>query len=126
MPLPLGFTGARLDRADRLRTDAEAFAAATQDPRATCLAMDGIDPVPGERGGLIWEPLDPADELRDAAFDVANPAATSRNELSAASRCSMISCCNTSGGGRSSRFSRLSSFSQKMSRFSLSSLISSS
>ena len=62
MPLPLGFTGARLDRADRLRTDAEAFAAATQDPRATCLAMDGIDPVPGERGGLIWEPLDPADE----------------------------------------------------------------
>ena len=53
---------ARLDRADRLRTDAEAFAAATQDPRATCLAMDGIDPVPGERGGLIWEPLDPADE----------------------------------------------------------------
>ena len=62
MPLPLGFTGARLDRADRLRTDAEAFAAATQDPRATCLAMDGIDPVPGERGGLIWEPLDPADD----------------------------------------------------------------
>ena len=39
MPLPLGFTGARLDRADRLRTDAEAFAAATQDPRATCLAI---------------------------------------------------------------------------------------
>ncbi len=62
MPLPLGFTGARLDRADQLRTDAEAFAATTRDPRATCLAMDGIDPVPGERGGLIWEPLDPADD----------------------------------------------------------------
>ena len=61
MPRPLGFTGARLDRADHLRTDAGAFAAAARDPRATCLAMDGIDPVPGERGGLIWETLDPAD-----------------------------------------------------------------
>jgi len=62
MPLPLGFTGARLDRADQLRTDPDAFAAATADPRATCLAMDGIDPVPGERGGLVWELLDPRDE----------------------------------------------------------------
>jgi NAD+ diphosphatase len=61
MPLPLGFTGARLDRADQLRTNAAAFAAALNDPRATCLAMDGIDPVPGEGGGLLWEPLDPAD-----------------------------------------------------------------
>src|SRR5690606_18958468 len=32
------------------------------DPRATCLALDGIDFVPGERGGLLWEPLDPADD----------------------------------------------------------------
>ena len=62
MPLPLGFTGARLDRADRLRTDPEAFAAAIADPRATCLLLDGIDPVPGSGGGLIWEALDPADE----------------------------------------------------------------
>lgn len=44
-----------------------------------------------------------------------NPAATSLNDAKAASRCSMISCCNTSGGGRSSRFSRLLSLSQKMS-----------
>ena len=62
MPLPLGFTGARLDRADQMRTNAEAFAAAAADPRATCLALDGIDFVPGERGGLLWEPLDPADD----------------------------------------------------------------
>ena len=62
MPLPLGFTGARLDRADQLRTNAEAFAAAIADPRATVLAMDGIDPVPGERGGLVWRPLDRADD----------------------------------------------------------------
>ncbi|SBV34395.1 NUDIX hydrolase [uncultured Sphingopyxis sp.] len=62
MPLPLGFTGARLDRADQMRTNEAAFAAAAADPRATCLALDGIDFVPGERGGLLWEPLDPADE----------------------------------------------------------------
>ena len=62
MPLPLGFTGARLDRADQLRTNAEAFAAAIADPRATCLILDGIDPVPGEGGGLMWEPIDPRDD----------------------------------------------------------------
>ncbi|MBB6426705.1 NAD(+) diphosphatase [Sphingopyxis sp. JAI128] len=61
MSLPLGFTGARLDRADQLRTNAEAFAAAVADPRARCLALDGIDFVPGTSGGLRWEPLDPAD-----------------------------------------------------------------
>ncbi|MDO9362129.1 MAG: NAD(+) diphosphatase [Sphingopyxis sp.] len=62
MPLPLGFTGAWLDRADQIRTDAVAFAAASTDPRARCLVLDGIDFVPGEGGGLLWEPLDPADE----------------------------------------------------------------
>ncbi len=62
MPLPLGFTGARLDRADQLRTDAARFAAAVSDPRARCLLLDGIDFVPGEGGGLRWESLDPADD----------------------------------------------------------------
>lgn len=62
MPLPLGFTGAWLDRADQLRTNVEAFAAATTDPRARCLVLDGIDFVPGEGGGLMWEPLDPVDD----------------------------------------------------------------
>ncbi|HWW57421.1 MAG TPA: NAD(+) diphosphatase [Sphingopyxis sp.] len=62
MPLPLGFTGARLDRADQMRTNEAAFAAAVHDPRATCLALDGIDFVPGAGGGLVWEPLDPADD----------------------------------------------------------------
>lgn len=62
MPLPLGFTGARLDRADQMRTNEAAFAAAAIDPRATCLALDGIDFVPGTGGGLVWEPLDPADD----------------------------------------------------------------
>ena len=62
MALPLGFTGARLDRADQLRTDPARFAAAVADPRARCLLLDGIDCIPGEGGGLSWEPLDPADE----------------------------------------------------------------
>src|SRR3546814_8090367 len=61
MALPLGFTGARLDRADQVRVDAERFAAVVADPRALCLALDGIDFVPGEGGGLHWEPFDPAD-----------------------------------------------------------------
>lgn len=62
MPQPLGFTGARLDRADQLRTDAGRFAEAAADPRAVCLRLDGIDPVPGEGGGLVWDPLDAADD----------------------------------------------------------------
>src|SRR5699024_10873668 len=47
-------------------------------------------------------------------------AATSRQDTRAASRWSMISWARTSGGGRFSRSSRLSSFSQKMSRLALS------
>ncbi|WP_033074096.1 NAD(+) diphosphatase [Sphingopyxis sp. MWB1] len=62
MPGPLGFTGAWLDRADPLRSDAAAFAEAVADPRSRCLVLDGIDFVPGEGGGLCWEPLDPADQ----------------------------------------------------------------
>ncbi|MGQ3100513.1 MAG: NAD(+) diphosphatase [Sphingopyxis solisilvae] len=62
MALPLGFTGARLDRADQLRTDPARFAAAAVDPRARCLVLDGIDCVPGEGGGLSWEPIDSDDD----------------------------------------------------------------
>ena len=52
---PPGFTGAALDRADPLRTNAERLAAAKADPRARLLVMDGIDFVPGDGGGLRWE-----------------------------------------------------------------------
>lgn len=61
MRSPLGFTGATLDRADSLRSNADALAAAKADPRARCLLLDGIDPVPGEGGGLCWEAIDPAE-----------------------------------------------------------------
>lgn len=61
MRSPLGFTGATLDRADPLRSNAEGLAAAKADPRARCLALDGIDPVPCDGGGLSWEAIDSAD-----------------------------------------------------------------
>lgn len=57
----LGFTGATLDRADLLRTDAAGLAAAHADPRARCLALDGIDPILGGDGALLWEPIDSGD-----------------------------------------------------------------
>lgn len=59
---PLGFTGAWLDRADQLRADEQALAAAKADPRARCLAMSGVDFIPSDAGGLLWEAVDPMDE----------------------------------------------------------------
>lgn len=62
MSAPLGFTGAWLDRADQWRADAAALQAAKADPRARCLAMDGVDFIPADgSGGLLWEAIDPAD-----------------------------------------------------------------
>ena len=49
-----GFTGSPLDRADRLRNDAEAFNAALNDWRARVLGLDGLDPVVASEGGLKW------------------------------------------------------------------------
>lgn len=59
---PLGFTGAWLDRADQLRADDQALAAAKADPRARCLAMNGVDFIPSDGGGLLWEAVDPMDD----------------------------------------------------------------
>ncbi|MCC2601239.1 NAD(+) diphosphatase [Sphingopyxis yananensis] len=59
---PLGFTGAWLDRADQLRADDAALAQAQADPRARCLAMHGVDFIPAEGGGLLWEAIDPMDD----------------------------------------------------------------
>jgi len=49
-----GFTGSPLDRADHLRNDPDAVAAAARDPRARLLLLDGIDPRLDERGLLAW------------------------------------------------------------------------
>lgn len=51
-----GFTGGTLDRADRLRHDAEALAAARADPRARLLLLDRLAPEM-EMGALRWRPL---------------------------------------------------------------------
>jgi NAD+ diphosphatase len=52
-----GFTGSPLDRADTLRNDAAAFAAACSDWRARLLRLDGIDPALGDDGRLTWGSL---------------------------------------------------------------------
>ena len=52
-----GFTGGTLDRADRLRHDAEALAAAQSDWRARLLVLDAFDPVLDGEGRLSWTSL---------------------------------------------------------------------
>ena len=56
-PAPPGFTGSPLDRADPLRADPAALAAARRDPAARLLRMDGLDPRVGGDGLLDWGSL---------------------------------------------------------------------
>ncbi len=59
-----GFTGSPLDRADRLRNDAEGYQIVRQDWRGRVLGLDGIDPALSAEGGLTWHSL--ADVAEDA------------------------------------------------------------
>ena len=59
-----GFTGSPLDRADALRQDPDALAAAMGDWRARLLRMDGLTPAIGDDGALEWTSL--ADTPDDA------------------------------------------------------------
>jgi NAD+ diphosphatase len=52
-----GFTGSPLDRADRLRTDADGYAAVLNDWRGRVLALDGLDPKIASEGGLVWHSM---------------------------------------------------------------------
>lgn len=52
-----GFTGSPLDRADRVRNDAEAFGVLLADWRARILGLDGLDPRVSAEGGLHWHSL---------------------------------------------------------------------
>lgn len=61
VPMP-GFTGGTLDRADHLRHDAEALAAAMGDWRARLLVLDNFDPVIDADGRLEWTTLADAPE----------------------------------------------------------------
>ena len=52
-----GFTGAGLDRADRLRLDPERIAALMAAGEARLLALETLDPLLDEDGRLRWGPL---------------------------------------------------------------------
>ncbi len=52
-----GFTGSPLDRADAIRQDPAALAAAMASPRARLLRMNGLDPAPSPDGMLDWGSL---------------------------------------------------------------------
>lgn len=52
-----GFTGSPLDRADRVRNDAEAYGLLLGDWRARVLGLDGLDPRVSDAGGLYWHSL---------------------------------------------------------------------
>ena len=52
----IAFAGSRLDRADHIRSDAEALAA-LMDWRARVLLLDGLDPVISPEGTLSWGSL---------------------------------------------------------------------
>jgi NAD+ diphosphatase len=58
-----GFTGAGLDRADRLRLDPERLRALAASPEARLLRMEGLDPLTGADGRLSWDRCDPGAEL---------------------------------------------------------------
>lgn len=64
--IPPGFTGGRLDRADRLRSDPDALAAALGDWRARLLVLGpGYEPEVTEEGRLAWTSLAHADPNAD-------------------------------------------------------------
>jgi NAD+ diphosphatase len=50
-----GFTGAGLDRADRLRLHPERLATLAASPDARLLRMQGLDPLPDSGGRLAWD-----------------------------------------------------------------------
>jgi NAD+ diphosphatase len=57
-PAP-GFTGSPLVRMDHERDAPESLRAALADPAARRIRLDGLDPVLGPDGRLIWDPIDP-------------------------------------------------------------------
>jgi NAD+ diphosphatase len=70
---PVGFTGGTLDRADRLRHDPAALAAAIADPAARALAL-GPDGVPTVADGRLgWVPLPAGAELALLGLDGGAP-----------------------------------------------------
>lgn len=80
-----GFTGGTFDRADRIRGDKDALAAAMADPRARLLRMNALDPELDADGHLVWDSLAFAPDDADLVFlgfegDRPHFAAASRSE----------------------------------------------
>jgi len=65
--LDIAFAGSRIDRADRLRTDASALAA-LKGPQARLLLLDGLAPRLRDEGGLAWGSLAEADPQAELVF----------------------------------------------------------
>jgi NAD+ diphosphatase len=65
--LEIAFAGSRVDRADRLRTDASALEA-LKGERARLLLLDGLDPRQSDDGGLAWGSLDDAEDGAELVF----------------------------------------------------------
>ncbi len=63
-----GFVGGALDRADHLRHDAEALAAATGDWRAKLLKLEALEPEVTPEGTLGWASLADAPEDAELVF----------------------------------------------------------
>ncbi|MHA6722025.1 NAD(+) diphosphatase [Sphingomonas sp. RS2018] len=61
--MTIGFTGARLDRADHMRGDEAALAAAQADPRARLMRLNAGDPEIDAEGCIVWRPF--ADRAAD-------------------------------------------------------------
>ncbi len=64
---PISFTGSGIDRADHIRADAEKLGA-LMDWRARLLRLDGLDPVIGDDGALVWGTLADADAADELVF----------------------------------------------------------
>ena len=62
--MKVGFTGAGIDRADRLRLDEAALAALMLTEGARLLRLADLDPILDEAERLAWDALDPREEER--------------------------------------------------------------
>ncbi|WP_429277584.1 NAD(+) diphosphatase [Novosphingobium gossypii] len=63
----IAFGGSSIDRADHVRGNPDAIAA-LMGPGARLLKLDGLDPVMGPEGGLVWGSLAEADPAAELLF----------------------------------------------------------
>ena len=92
---PPGFTGATLDRADRIREDDAALSAAIGDPRARLLRLNRLDPELDGAGRLAWDSVAAAPDDSDLVFlgfgeDIPHFAAVRRGDPAVGGRSTAI------------------------------------